>query len=176
MNTRNYLYLLSNVLLGFFLQVTLIELQIWEIHVVFFPYLLPLFLLPMRSSTLLDMGVACVLGWAVDRLYGTISIHMMASVVVAFFRPWLIDLYTARSIEMAQVYARVCHMGWRWYIMYLLPLVWMHHTIVYVFEFGWDFLNWAHKLGESLLGTVVFFIFLEYFRYIFHRKRKGHHG
>ena len=163
MRLTNYIYLLVNTIIGLAAQFAMVEVRIFGAYVVCFPYLLPILLLPMLVPSMLSMLVAFGLGMLVDMMYNTVGIQAFAAVTVAFMRQLLINTYTAHSIQEVQIYPRPLHMGWSWYILYLLPLLLIHHVIVFGFEMG----IWMFKMRSLLillqgwLTSAVFFISTE---------------
>ena len=163
MRNINYLYFVVNVLIGFAAQFALIEVRVFGVYIVCFPYLLPIFLLPMLGSSSISMLLAFGVGILADMMYNTIGIQATAAVTVAFVRQLLINTYTAQSIQEVQIYPRPLFMGWSWYMLYLLPLLLLHHIIVFVFEMGmWIFqASSLFILLQGWLLSAIFFVVIE---------------
>ena len=163
MRNISYIYFALNTCIGLVIQVALVEVQAFAWYVVFFPYLLPILWLPMLAPATLCMLLAFLLGLGADLLYDTMGVQATGALTVAFIRQLWINFSTAPSIQEVQVYPRAAYLGWAWYLVYIGPLLLVHHVLVFSLEMGVLLLqiNSMFVLVQGWLLSVVFFILAE---------------
>ncbi len=122
-----------------------------------FLYLGFVLFLPLRTPIALQLLLGFGMGLAMDISYDTGGLHAAAAVLLAYLRPWVLRLLTPRDGYDAQDTVNVHHMGWQWFIVYLLLLVSVHHLAYFFLELG----SFQHPLltlgrvGASILFTSV---------------------
>jgi len=100
------------------------------------PYVYILFILLMPFETprwiLLLSGFA--LGLSIDLFNGTPGMHTAASVLIAFVRPYLLDLLASRDGYDPETYPRIHYYGFLWFLKYTLIIVFIHHLALFYLE------------------------------------------
>ncbi len=102
-----------------------------------------------------------------DVFYDTGGIHAAATVLLAYLRPYILLLLTPRDGYDQNDSANLHLMGWRWFLVYIFILIFLHHLTFFFLELagfkliGFTFLK---ILVSSLFtGTVVIIIQLLFF-------------
>ncbi len=97
------------------------------------------------------------LGLAVDIFSNTLGLHAAATTLLAFIRPWIINLYVARDNTENMVAPGVHSFGTGKFFRYVLTAVLIHHLFLFVLEsftlFDWVYLVVA-TLSSALLTTL----------------------
>jgi hypothetical protein len=128
-----------------------------------FIYIAFLLFLPIHLNRVLLLFLGFVAGFAVDIFYDTMGIHAAASVLLAYLRPFILNLLTPRDGYDANDSVNIHIMGWRWFLAYALTLILVHHAAVFLLEiFSLEGL-WSAvpKILLSVLFTGVVMIILQ---------------
>ena len=122
-----------------------------------FIYILYILRFPVETNPLVLMLIAFTLGLGVDMFYDSTGLHAMASVFLAYLRKvWLMRITPQGGYDRNSM-PTLTTQGLQWFLIYALPLVFMHHTVLFFTEAGsilyfWSFLL---KIFASTLFTVV---------------------
>lgn len=107
-------------------------------------------LLPLETPHGLVLLGGLASGWAADWFMGTAGINTIATVLVAFARPFLLALLFEKENIREGGIPSPERLG-RWgFMRYLALVVFFHHFVFFVLEA----LSWAH-LGQTLLRLSV---------------------
>jgi rod shape-determining protein MreD len=122
------------------------------------PYVYILFILLMPFETprwiLLLSGFA--LGLSIDFFNGTPGMHTAASVLIAFVRPYLLDLLASRDGYDPETYPRIHYYGFLWFLKYTLIIVLIHHLALFyleVFQLKVFFSTLLRVILSSIIST-----------------------
>ena len=122
------------------------------------PYIYLLFILLMPFETprwiLLLSGFA--LGFTMDLFTGTLGMHTAATVLVAFLRPYLLNLLASRDGYEPETFPRIHYYGFSWFLKYTLLLVLIHHLALFyleVFQLKLFFSTLLRVILSSILST-----------------------
>jgi len=112
--------------------------------------------LPYTTPRLLLMFLGFVMGLGVDVFYDTLGINAFACVLIMYIRPYWISTVGVDEYN-APDRPGVKEMGPRWFTFYALPLVLLHHLLVFLLEaFHFNMLGMTLlKAGTSSLYTLV---------------------
>lgn len=99
-----------------------------------FAYVGFIMLLPRETSRVFSLFIALGYGLIADLFYDTLGIHAAASVLLAFLRPVHLKIITPSGGYEANVELSIPTMGFQWYSMYILPLVFVHHLALFIIE------------------------------------------
>lgn len=111
------------------------------------PYIYVLFVLLLPFDTpkwrlLID---AFLIGIAVDIFNGTPGLNASATVLMAFVRPFIIEI-TSRKSDIEDKYApTITEMGLQWFAVYALLLLLLHNLVLF----------WLEAFSVRLLGLVM---------------------
>lgn len=107
-------------------------------------------LLPLDTPHAVVLLAGLVSGVAMDWAMGTAGINTVATVFVAFLRPYLLQLVCRRDDTREEGLPSADRLGKAVFLKYLIVLVLLHHAVFFVMEA----LSWTHVL-HTLLRIVV---------------------
>lgn len=130
------------------------------------PYLYVLFilLLPFEIPGWLLLMLAFVMGLSVDLFSGTAGMNAAACVLMAFARPGVITLLSSGKDFEANLKPTIKEMGFGWFFMYSLILVFIHHLLLFyleVFRFSEFFITFLRVILSTAL-TLALIILTQY--------------
>jgi hypothetical protein len=151
-----FLYLLAQVLLC--KRLVLFNTSFCFIYVAF------ILLLPNETNNLLLMVIAFFLGFLVDIFYDSLGLHSFSLVMVAYLRNYWLAAITPQGGYDANVSPGLAMNGLQWFLVYTLPLVFVHHSVLFFVEAGGFGLFWFTmlKIIGSLLFTTLVMLMLQY--------------
>ncbi len=152
-------YLLVQVML--FKQVVLFNTAFCLLYVTF------ILLLPIETNALILMGIAFLLGFSVDVFYDSLGLHAMSLVVMAYLRNYWLATITPQGGYDAGKGPTLAANGLQWFMVYSLPLVFIHHFVLFFTEAGGFSIFWFTmlKVITSLIFTMTVIVFLQYFSF-----------
>lgn len=124
------------------------------------PYLYVLFILmlPFETPKWLLIISAFFIGLFVDVFSGTAGIHAAASVFMAFLRPNIIKMVSARQDYEPGTQPTLRDLGFKWFFTYALVLVSAHHLVLFFMEV-FTFTEFFQTFFRTIL-SVMFTLFL----------------
>lgn len=112
-------------------------------------YILFIFLLPVKFPRWLSLILAFVLGLIIDAFSNTPGIHTFSTVLVAFLRNPVINIYTSVE-EGANPVPSFYSFGVASFVKYVITLVLIHHTTFFFLEiFGFE------NIGQTLMKIIL---------------------
>mgnify|MGYP000658956171 CR=1 FL=1 len=129
-----------------------------------FLYIAFILLLPIELNTLVLMVIGFVMGFTIDIFYDSMGLHAMATVLVAYLRNYWMATITPQGGYDSGSSATISSNGLQWFIVYALPLVFMHHLVLFFVEASGFALFWFTmlKIVASLMFTMTVVILLQY--------------
>jgi hypothetical protein len=129
-----------------------------------FLYVAFILLLPVEMSNLLLMFIAFLLGISVDIFYNSLGLHTMALVLLAYLRNnWLATITPQGGYDIGTPPTLSAN-GLQWFLVYTLPLVFVHHFVLFFVEASGFTMFWYTmlKVISSLLFTMTVMLLLQY--------------
>jgi len=133
------------------------------------PYVYVLFfiLLPFDFSKTLMLVLALVMGLILYLFMGTPGVHSLATVLIVFVRPGVLNLIAPHDGYNLNILPRVSQMGLIWFVKYVAIMVLIHHMVFFyaeVFSFSHFFFTLLKVLLSSVFTLTVillsqFFVF-----------------
>ncbi|MFN3839175.1 MAG: Rod shape-determining protein MreD [Cyclobacteriaceae bacterium] len=122
-----------------------------------FLYLGYLLRLPVETNHMVSMGIGFVLGFLVDLFYDSLGLHTLACVLIMYLRPYWLSVLTPQGGYDAGVMPAGASYGFQWFLIYVTPLVIVHHGVLFFTEAGGFDYFWLTlgKSGASALYTLV---------------------
>lgn len=153
------LYLLAQVLL--FRQLVLFNTAFCFVYVAF------ILMLPIETNPLALMLTAFFLGFLIDVFYDSLGLHALSLVLVAYLRNYWLATITPQGGYDAGEGPTLAVNGLQWYLVYTLPLVFVHHAVLFFTEAGGFGIFWytLSKVMTSLLFTMSVILLLQYFAF-----------
>jgi rod shape-determining protein MreD len=97
-------------------------------------YLLFILLMPFETPRWIVLLSAFALGLGIDLFEHTLGMHTAASVLVAFARPYFLDLLAPRDGYEPDTFPRIHYYGFIWFLKYTLLMVLLHHLLLFYLE------------------------------------------
>ncbi|NQU84708.1 MAG: rod shape-determining protein MreD [Mariniphaga sp.] len=120
-------------------------------------YILFILLLPVSTPRYLIVILGFVLGLVIDIFSNTIGMHASATTFMAFARPFVIELISAREMDKSE-YPGLNQYGFQWFLYYSAILVVLHHIFFFYVE-AFTFMNFIYTFIRSILSS-IFSIFI----------------
>lgn len=137
-----------------------------------FLYIGFLLFLPIQMPKVLLLLLAFVCGITVDVFYDTIGVNAAAAVLLAYLRPYVLLVLTPRDDYEKTDSVNVHVMGWRWFSVYGLFLIFVHHLALFFLELG-SFREVGFTLMKVLVSTVFTFLVLVIIQLLFFSTRRA---
>jgi hypothetical protein len=131
-----------------------------------------LLFLPIQMPKVMLLLLAFFSGITVDIFYDTIGINAAAAVLLAFLRPYVLLVLTPRDDYEKSDSVNVHVMGWRWFLVYSLFLIFMHHLALFFLELG-SFREVGFTLVKILVSTIFTFLVLVIIQLLFFSSRRA---
>ncbi|MBX2964587.1 MAG: Rod shape-determining protein MreD [Cyclobacteriaceae bacterium] len=134
-------------------------------HVAFcFLYIGFLLLLPVETNPLVLMLVGFILGFSIDVFYDSLGLHALASVFIMYLRNYWLAALTPQGGYDANVLPSLANNGLQWFLTYAVPLIFLHHLVLFFTEAGgFDyFWNTLLKVAASTVYTLLMLAIIEY--------------
>ncbi len=119
-------------------------------------YLLFILLMPFETPRWIQLVSGFALGLAMDLFTGTLGMHTAASVLIAYVRPYLLDLLASRDGYEPETYPRIHYYGFLWFLKYTLIIVLIHHLALFyleVFQLKLFFSTLLRVILSTILST-----------------------
>jgi rod shape-determining protein MreD len=97
-------------------------------------YILFILLMPFETPRWIQLLSGFVLGLTMDLFTGTPGMHTAATVLIAFVRPYLLDLLAPRDGYEAETFPRIHFYGLLWFLKYTLLIILIHHLALFYLE------------------------------------------
>lgn len=151
-----FLYVIAQVLL--FKRLVLFNTSFCFLYVAF------ILLLPVETNNLLLMVLAFLLGFTIDIFYDSLGIHALALVTVAYLRNYWLSSITPQGGYDAGSTPALTN-GVQWFLVYTVPLVFVHLSLLFFIEAGGFGMFWFTmlKVMASLVFTVTVMLMLQFF-------------
>lgn len=151
-----FLYVIAQVLL--FKRLVLFNTSFCFLYVAF------ILLLPVETNNLLLMVLAFFLGFTIDIFYDSLGIHALALVTVAYLRNYWLSTITPQGGYDAGASPAITN-GIQWFLVYSVPMVFVHLALLFFVEAGGFGLFWFTmlKIMASLIFTVGVMLMLQFF-------------
>lgn len=168
--------LIKNILRAIlFMLVQVFVLDKIHLHQMVTPYLYFLFILwlPFKMKRAWLMAIAFVYGFVLDSFQHNPGFHAAACVLVAYIRPFLINLFIPQegadtNFEEPSIKSMG---GVVPYAIFITVLCLFHNTWLFLLE-AWQFGNIWYFLAKTILSTVISMILIIVTELIFVRKQK----
>jgi len=155
------------------LQIVVLN-EVPPVHRFIIPYLYFLYILwlPFSMNRFSLLIVAFLFGLSLDYFTGTIGLHAAPCVLIAYIRPYLLNLLLPQeTIEQSYAEPGVNSMGWAPYAVYVGLLTFIHHFYLVLIEWL-QFGDFVYFLGKVIGTTLVSFMMIILSELLFLRKGK----
>jgi len=146
-----------------------------HLHQMVTPYLYFLFILwlPFKMQRTLLMALAFILGFTLDSFRHTPGFHAAACVLIAYVRPFLVNILISQEGSEANYEAPSVKSlgGLLPYMIFAGVLCFLHNAWLFLLE-AWQFGNIWYFLVKTLLSTAISLLLIIITELIFVRKQK----
>jgi hypothetical protein len=151
------LYLMAQVML--FRQLVLFNTAFCFLYVAF------ILLLPIETNPMVLMLTGFLLGFGIDVFYDSLGLHALSLVFVAYIRNYWLATITPQGGYDAGQGPTVAVNGLQWFMVYAIPLVFIHHAVLFFAEAGGFGIFWftMSKVMTSLMFTMTVILLFQYF-------------
>lgn len=154
-----------------FYQVLILQ-NVVLFHTAFcFLYILYLLLLPVETNPLMLMGIGFLMGFAVDMFYESIGLHAFACVLIMYVRNFWLNSMTPQGGYDSNSTPSLALGGFQWFIIYSLPLVFLHHSVLFFMEAGGFGMFWF-TLWKIITSTFFTMLVILIAQFLFPSKRR----
>lgn len=153
------------------LQVMLFKNLVLYKNAFCFFYVAFILLMPIETNILVLMALGFGMGFMVDIFYDSLGIHAGTMVLISYVRNYWLSAITPQGGYDSGVGPTLAVNGMQWFLVYTVPLVFLHHFVLFFVEAGGFGIFWYTmlKVMASLLFT-MFVILLA--QYLFADRRK----
>ncbi|HMR56295.1 MAG TPA: Rod shape-determining protein MreD [Cyclobacteriaceae bacterium] len=129
-----------------------------------FLYIAFILLLPIETNSLILMLAGFLLGFTVDIFYDSMGLHALATVMMAYLRNYWLSAITPQGGYENNATATIAANGLQWFLVYSLPLVFLHHLVLFFVEASGFTMFWYTmlKIVASLLFTMSVIVLLQF--------------
>ncbi len=122
--------------------------------------------MPVDVNVLSAMLAAFAMGLMVDMFYDSAGLHAMASVFMVFLRKQWLSVLTPQGGYDSGSRPSLAQYGAFWYLLYALPLIVLHHSVLFFTEAGGFAYFWTTtgKMVASVVYTTLIIMLLEMIR------------
>jgi hypothetical protein len=136
-----------------------------------FLYVLYLILLPVEANPLMLMGIGFLMGFAVDLFYESIGLHAFASVMIMYIRNYWLNSLTPQGGYDSNSVPSVAMNGVQWFLIYAMPLIFLHHALLFFMEAGGFGMFW-YTLWKVLTSTIFTTVVILIAQFLFPGRRR----
>ena len=169
MSSKIYISVIVSFFLYVLFQVLLLKNFILFDTAFCFLYVAFILLLPLEMGPLTLMLVAFAAGFSVDLFYDSLGINAAASVFIGFLRPSWLNIVTPRGGYEEIVIPNLKTMDFGWFFTYSLPMIFVHHLILFFLEAG-GFDLFFFTLSKAFFSTIYTFFILVLTQYLFYKR------
>jgi hypothetical protein len=137
-----------------------------------FIYIAYLLLLPVELNPLVLMGLGFLMGFSIDIFYDSLGMHAFASVFIMYIRTYWLNLITPQGGYDSNAVPAMAMSGLQWFLIYVTPLVFLHHVLLFFIEAGGLDLFWF-TLWKALASTMLTTLLIVIFQFLFADRRRS---
>lgn len=169
--TRSGIFQVLTFFMYLLLQVLLLK-NVMLGHTAFcFVYVAYLVLFPVDANPMLLLGIGFLMGFTVDIFYDSLGMHAMACVLVMYLRNYWLNFITPQGGYDVHVVPSVSMNGPRWFFVYVTPLVFLHHAVLFYIEAGGFELFWF-TLWKIIASTFFTILVVMIIQFLFPQRRR----
>lgn len=131
-----------------------------------FLYVAYLFFLPVDSNPLFLMVAGFLMGFAIDIFYDSIGLHAFACVLVMYVRNYYLSAITPQGGYDSTATPSIAINGMQWFLIYTIPMVFLHHSILFFVEAGGFDMFWF-TLWKVIMSTMFTSLVVVIVQYLF---------
>jgi rod shape-determining protein MreD len=170
MDLRNIIKYSSLFIFLILFQIIILDnIQISNLGLKPFMYLLLILLLPFETPKWITLVVALILGLTMDLFNDTPGIHSSATIFMAFIRPVILNSFSPRDGYESGTLPRIHFLGLPWFLKYSLSIIIVHNTFYFFIE-KFNFADFHITLLKIIFTTIFSTFFIVLSQYFIFRK------
>lgn len=169
--SRSGIILSISFFLFFVFQVILFKKLVLFNTAFCFIYVAFILLLPIETNPLVLMITAFGLGLLIDVFYDHQGMHAAATVAVAYVRNYWLAAITPQGGYDANTIPTLANNGLTWFLTYSIPLITLHHAILFFIDAG-GFSLTGVTLLKSLTSVLFTMMVLLLHQYVFNQRTR----
>lgn len=136
------------------------------------PYLYILFILwlPFEMQLWITLLLGFVLGFCMDIFTGTFGLHMVASVMLAYCRAFVLKIFAPREGYEFGLRPNIQDMGIPWFVTYSGILIFIHHTTLFYVE-TFRLSEFFPTLLRVLLSSIFTFVLVTISQFLTYKEK-----
>jgi len=122
--------------------------------------------LPIETNTLALMLIGFVMGFLVDIFYDSLGLHACSLVAIGYVRNYWLGTITPQGGYDAGAAPTIAANGTQWFLTYTIPLLFLHHFILFFVEAG-GFSGFGFTLLKTVMSmffTLIALVLLQFFQ------------
>jgi hypothetical protein len=129
-----------------------------------FLYVAYLFFLPVEANPVFLMFAGFLMGFAIDIFYDSLGLHAFSSVLVMYVRNYWLTLITPQGGYDSSATPSIAINGMQWFLVYTIPLVFLHHSVLFFVEAGGFGMFWftLWKIITSTIFTTIVTVIVQF--------------
>lgn len=136
-----------------------------------FIYVAFLLCLPIDIGILSALLIGFLTGLSVDIFYDSLGMHAAASVILMYLRNRWLNVITPQGGYDNGAMPTIALNGWQWMLGYVVPLVFIHHLVLFFVEASAFNLFWF-VLGKVMMSTFFTTLVIFITQYLFYKSRR----
>lgn len=128
-----------------------------------FLYIVFILLLPFEVSAMMTIVIGFITGLTIDIFYDSMGLHAFATVLISYLRNYWLSVITPQGGYDAGNSPTLAANGVQWFLVYAIPLVFIHHLVLFFLEATGFEMFWYTmlKIIGSLFFTTIVIVFLQ---------------
>ncbi len=152
------MYIVARNILRFFVviifQILVMDNVMINGYMIPYVYILFIILMPFDTPRWVVLLSGFALGLGIDLFEHTLGMHTAATVLIAFVRPYILNLLAPRDGYELETFPRIFYYGFLWFLKYTLLIVLVHHLALFYLEV-FQLQNFLSTLFRVILSTVL---------------------
>ncbi|HYG19484.1 MAG TPA: Rod shape-determining protein MreD [Ohtaekwangia sp.] len=136
-----------------------------------FLYVMYLLLLPVETNPLTLMAIGFAMGFIVDMFYESLGLHAFACVMLMYVRNYWLNSITPQGGYDSSAVPSMALSGVQWFLVYTMPLIFLHHSLLFFLEAGGFGLFWF-TLWKSITSTLFTILVILIAQFLFPSRRR----
>ncbi len=141
-----------------------------NVYVNAFVYILFIMMLPIETNKYFVLFLGLLMGLCVDLFDSTLGLHASAGVLVAFVRPFILDIYSPHDGYELNKQLSIRNYGFGWFVKYAITVIIIHHIWIFFFE-SMTFRNILFTLGKIGVSSLTSLAVIVLFHLLFMNKK-----
>ncbi len=135
-------------------------------------YILFILLLPFEVPPWGALLLSFFMGLLVDIFDDTLGLNTSASVLAAYFRPYILQIIAPRDGYESGTNPNISYFGFAWFLKYSGLIIFFHQFIYYLVDM-FTFIDFHITILKILIGTIFTTLIILISQYFLHAKNKS---